>query len=174
MENKVDISVILPIASSFGKDFDILFEKAIDSIKKQQVSINELIIVHSDEESLCTKLNSFDFGDLNVSKYVFEGDPTYSGQMNFGIEKAKNPWVSFFEFDDEYSSIWFKNVQKYMESYPEVQAFLPIVVDTDEKGVFKGFTNEATFAANFSQEMGILTNETLKDKVYNVRILIFW
>ena len=61
MENKVDISVILPIASSFGKDFDILFEKAIDSIKKQQVSINELIIVHSDEESLCTKLNSFDF-----------------------------------------------------------------------------------------------------------------
>ena len=42
MENKVDISVILPIASSFGKDFDILFEKAIDSIKKQQVSINQL------------------------------------------------------------------------------------------------------------------------------------
>ena len=57
MENKVDISVILPIASSFGKDFDILFEKAIDSIKKQQISINELIIVHSDEESLCNKLN---------------------------------------------------------------------------------------------------------------------
>ena len=36
MENKVDISVILPIASSFGKDFHELFEKAIDSIKKQQ------------------------------------------------------------------------------------------------------------------------------------------
>jgi hypothetical protein len=27
--------------------------------------------------------------------------------------------------------------------------------------MFAGFTNEATFAANFSQEMGYLTNETL-------------
>jgi hypothetical protein len=34
-------------------------------------------------------------------------------------------------------------------------------VDVDDKGVFAGFTNEATFAANFSQEMGYLTNETL-------------
>ena len=70
MENKVDISVILPIASSFGKDFDELFAKSIDSIKKQQVTINELIIVHSDEETLCNKLNSFDFGDLNVVKVL--------------------------------------------------------------------------------------------------------
>jgi hypothetical protein len=68
MENKVDVSIILPISSSFGKDFDELFEKAIESIKKQQVTINELVIVHSDEESLCNKLNSFDFGDLNVVK----------------------------------------------------------------------------------------------------------
>ena len=37
------------------------------------------------------------------------------------------------------------------------------MVDTDEKAVFVGFTNEATFAANFTQEMGVLTNETLHD-----------
>jgi len=53
-------------------------------------------------------------------------------------------------------------VKEYISYYPEVQAFLPIVVDTDEKGGFAGFTNEATFAANFSQEMGYLTNETLQ------------
>jgi hypothetical protein len=41
--------------------------------------------------------------------------------------------------------------------------FLPVVVETDEKGLFAGFTNEATFAANFSQEMGMLTNDTLQD-----------
>jgi glycosyltransferase involved in cell wall biosynthesis len=163
MSDKLNISIVLPIKSSRARDFAEYFGKAIQSIKNQIVGVDELVIVHTQEESLVTFLNSFDFGDLNVSKYVFEGDPTYSGQMNFGIEKAKNPWVSFFEFDDEYSSIWFKNVQKYMDAYPEVQAFLPIVVDTDEKGVFKGFTNEATFAANFSQEMGILTNETLND-----------
>ena len=48
-----------------------------------------------------------------------------------------------------------------MDIYGDVDAFLPIVVDVDYKGVFVGFTNEATFAANFSTEMGYLDNETL-------------
>ena len=48
-----------------------------------------------------------------------------------------------------------------MGIYGDVDAFLPIVVDVNDKGVFVGFTNEATFAANFTSEMGILTNETL-------------
>ena len=52
---------------------------------------------------------------------------------------------------------------KYTESYPDFDAFLPIVVDTTNKEVFAGFTNEATFAANFSSEMGVLTNETLQN-----------
>ena len=104
MENKVDISVILPIASSFGKDFDELFVKAIDSIKKQQISINELVIVHSNEESLCNKLNSFDFGDLNVVKVLNETENTdYASQINLGIKNSNSTWISFFEHDDEYS-----------------------------------------------------------------------
>jgi hypothetical protein len=41
--------------------------------------------------------------------------------------------------------------------------FLPIVVDVDDKAVFAGFTNEATFAANISSEIGILSNETLQN-----------
>lgn len=163
MSTKLNISVILPIKSALVRDFADYFGKAILSLKNQQVQIDELVIVHTQEESLNTLLNSFDFGELNVNKYVWEGIPNFCDQMNFGVEKAKNPWVSFFEFDDEYSSIWFKNVKKFMEAHPNVDGFLPIVVDTDDKGVFKGFTNEATFAANFSQEMGILTNETLND-----------
>ena len=63
--------------------------------------------------------------------------------------------------DDEYANIWVKNFKEYAEIYQNVDSFLPIVVDVDDKGVFVGFTNEATFAANFSSEMGVLTNETL-------------
>ena len=36
-----------------------------------------------------------------------------------------------------------------------------MVLDVDEKGVFAGFTNEATFAANMNTEIGYLTNEVL-------------
>jgi len=163
MENKLSVSIILPIKSSKAKDFEEYFNKAIESINNQQIEIEELVIVHTNEESLVTFLNSYDFKNLNVNKILWDKDPNYSEQVNFGIKNAKGKWVSLFEFDDEYSSIWFKNVAKYIESYPDVQMFLPVVVETDEKGVFAGFTNEATFASNFTQEMGILTNETLQD-----------
>ena len=163
MNNTLSISVILPIKSSKAKDFDDYFEKAITSLKDQQVGIEELVIVHSQEQSLIDFLNTYDFGDLNVTKLLWDKDPNYSSQVNFGIKNAKGTWVSLFEFDDEYSSIWFKNVKKYVESFPEIQMFLPVVVETDEKGLFAGFTNEATFAANFSQEMGMLTNDTLQE-----------
>ena len=163
MNNTLSLSVILPIKSSKAKDFDEYFEKAISSLKNQTVGFEELVIVHTQEESLIDHLNSYDFGDLNVTKLLWDKDPSYSSQVNYGIKNAKGTWVSLFEFDDEYSSIWFKNVQKYVESFPDVQMFLPVVVETDEKGLFAGFTNEATFAANFSQEMGILTNDTLQE-----------
>jgi glycosyltransferase involved in cell wall biosynthesis len=163
MNNTLSVSVILPIKSSKAKDFDDYFEKAITSLKNQQVGIEELVIVHSQEQSLIDFLNTYDFGDLNVTKLLWDKDPNYSSQVNFGIQSAKGTWVSLFEFDDEYSSIWFKNVKNYIESFPQVQMFLPVVVETDEKGLFAGFTNEATFAANFSQEMGMLTNDTLQE-----------
>ena len=159
MSNKLSLSVILPIKSSKARDFEDYFEKAITSLKTQQVAFEELVIVHTSEESLVTILNNYDFGDLTVTKLLWDKTPNYCDQVNYGIKNAKGTWVSLFEFDDEYSSIWFKNVEKYIGAYPEIQMFLPVVVETDEKGVFA----EATFAANFTQEMGFLTNETLQD-----------
>jgi glycosyltransferase involved in cell wall biosynthesis len=163
MNNNLSISVILPIKSSKAKDFEIYFEKAIQSIQNQKSVVDELIIVHTSEESLVDFIKNYNFESLNVVNLLWDKEPNYCNQVNFGIKNAKSTWVSLFEFDDEYSPIWFDNVKKYISSYPEVQVFLPVVVETDEKGVFAGFTNEATFAANFSQEMGFLTNETLQD-----------
>jgi hypothetical protein len=161
MENILNLSVILPIKSSKVKDFEDFFKKAIDSIRTQQVKPKELVIVHTNEETLVNFLNSFDFTGLEVNKVLYDGEPNYSSQINLGIKESKSEWISFFEFDDEYSQIWFKNVKKYSDIYPDSEAFLPIVIDVDNKLSFAGFTNEATFAANFAQEMGILTNDML-------------
>ena len=163
MNNKLSLSIILPIKSSKTRNFGEYFEKAITSIKSQTTEVEELLIVHTSEESLIDFLNEYDFGTLNVTKLLWDKTPNYCEQVNYGVKNAKGSGVSLFEFDDEYSSIWFKNVKKYIDAYPDTQVFLPVVVETDEKGVFAGFTNEATFAANFSQEMGFLSNETLQD-----------
>lgn len=161
METNFDISIILPVNSSKVKDFSDFFGKAIESIKNQLVKVNELVIVHTNEEALIEFLNGFDFSDLNVKKVLNTGKSDYASQINLGVKESSSTWVSFFEFDDEYSQIWIKNVQKYSDIYSDVEAFLPIVVDVNDKSVFAGFTNEATFAASFAQEMGILTNEML-------------
>lgn len=161
MENNLSLSVILPVKSAVVKDFDSFFDKAIKSIKSNKVLPSELVIVHTQEEQLKTHLSQYDFSGLNVKLVEFVDTPNYCSQVNLGIKESSSDFVSIFEFDDEYSSIWFKNVKDYMNHYPDVQVFLPVVVDTDNKGVFAGFTNEAVFAANFTQEMGYLTNETL-------------
>jgi glycosyltransferase involved in cell wall biosynthesis len=163
MENKFNVSVILPIKTATPKNFEDYFTKAITSLTDQTTKINELVIVHTDEELLTNLLNNFDFGDLTVKKLIWSESPNFAKQVNFGISQASSEWISILEFDDEYSKIWFKNVSEYSKIYKDVSAFLPIVIDVDEKGMFAGFTNEATFASNFSQEMGFLSNETLQE-----------
>lgn len=163
MSNKISVSVILPIKSAKAKDFNEYFDKAILSLKNQKTQVEELVIVHTLEESLVEFLKSYDFGELNIKLLEWKENPNFQSQLNHGIKNSSSKWISIFEFDDEYSNIWFDNVKKYIESFPEVQMFLPVVVETDEKGVFAGFTNEATFAANFTQEIGYLTNDTLQE-----------
>ena len=161
MENKNTISVILPIKSARAVDFDEFFGKCIASIKNQDGLVDEVVIVHTGEDRLKEFLSSFDFGELNVVLKEYTGEPSFAGQVNYGVNEATSEWVSVLEFDDEYSNVWFKNVKSYMTYYPEIDAFMPIVVDVDDKGVFVGFTNEATFAANFTNEMGRLDHDTL-------------
>ncbi len=161
MENKNTISVILPIKSGKAVDFEEFFGKAITSVKNQNGLVKELIIVHVGEDYFKNFVSGFDFENLNVTIEEYSGEPSFASQVNHGVSKATSEWVSILEFDDEYSNVWFKNAKNYMEIYNNVDAFLPIVVDVDNKGVFVGFTNEATFAANITNEMGYLDNETL-------------
>lgn len=168
--NKLNISVILPIESSKHKNFETLFDSAVKSVQNQlKTSIKgdevvgdiELVVVHSDEESLVSFVSGFDFGETNVKLVVNDGETDFSSQVNMGVKNASYEWVTILEFDDEISSIWFRNVSHYANVYDDYESFLPVVVDTNEHGVFAGFTNEATFAANMNSEIGILTNEVL-------------
>ena len=107
---KFDVSVILPIKSSKNLNFDEYFNKAIQSIKNQKLGINELIIVHTDETNLVELLDSYDFSGVNVNRVVWTKTPNFAEQVNHGVRLANSKWISIFEFDDEYSTIWFNNV----------------------------------------------------------------
>ena len=95
MKNKLSVSVILPIKSSKAKDFDEYFNKAIQSIKDQKVDIEELVIVHTAEESLVQLLESYDFGTIQVNKLLWDKEPNYCSQVNHGIKNAKTKREKF-------------------------------------------------------------------------------
>ena len=161
MDKEINLSVILPLKSALAKDFNDLFEKAIKSIQEQSIKPRDLIMVHTEEEALVKFLSEYDFKDLKTVLVKYSGEPNYCQQINAGIDTSTSEWVSLFEFDDEYSRIWFKNVLKYINEDKSVDGFLPIVVDIDQKDIFAGFTNESTFVSSFSTEIGVLTEDLL-------------
>ena len=86
METKeiFDVSVILPISSSMHPLFDDLLERCIKSLQMQLTGINELVIVHTDEEILKNKLTNYNFGELNVNLVENKGEFDFATQVNLG------------------------------------------------------------------------------------------
>ena len=79
----------------------------------------------------------------------WDEEPDFCEQVNLGVAESKTKWVSILEFDDEFSKIWFKNVEKFSSHYSDVDCFLPIVVDVDEKGLFVAGSQPAPSSRSF-------------------------
>lgn len=161
-ETKLDVTVIIPV-HELDDNTKKLFANAVESVKQQTVKPENLMIVLPKNSEAYKYVKSFDFGDYskNVMIVENEGQTDFSSQINYGVSQCKTEWFSILELDDEYATIWFKNVLEYKTAYPEVEIFMPIVIDVDSSNQFIGFTNEAVWAQSFSDEMGILDNNSL-------------
>ncbi len=159
---KNNISVILPV-HELTEETKQFFSNAVLSVREQITKPDELVIIVPKNSDVVTYLKSFDFGEYKDSVVIVENEgPTdFSSQVNLGVSKCKSDWFSILEYDDEYAKIWFKNVVEYRKAHDNVDVFLPIIVDVDEKSQFIGFTNEAVWANSFSDELGFLDNSAL-------------
>ena len=160
-----NITLIVPV----HKLEEELLGRCIESIKNQRVKPYEVLFVTSDDDSVNDYLNNFDFGDLkDVTRVVKNdsGEYDFQSQINYGVNESKGEYFTFLEYDDELSHIWIKNGVEYINAYPEVGVFLPIVYETDNNGNFISFTNESVWSKNFTEELGYLDNNTLQ-KVQN-------
>jgi glycosyltransferase involved in cell wall biosynthesis len=165
-----NISVILPV-HELTEETNPMFLNAIKSVEQQTVKPDELVIVIPKGSDIAKYIKTVDFGEIKgiVSVVENDGETDFASQVNYGVSKAKSEWVSFLELDDEYSSIWFKNVLEYTKAHTNVELFMPLVVDVDSKGSFVGFTNEAVWATGFSDELGVLDlNALLMYQNFNI------
>ena len=71
-----------------------MFERAVMSLQLQSTKVNELVIVHPNEEGLKNKIDNFDFSGLTVNVVENNGDFDFCTQVNLGVKNAKSKWVS--------------------------------------------------------------------------------
>jgi GT2 family glycosyltransferase len=150
---KSNISVIIPIHTVI--DLDQYLPKALESVTKNTIQPDEILIVRCACPEVTEFLSGYDFGDMKKKIRIVETKKTkeFAHMVNSAVEEVKTDYFSILEFDDEYSSIWFKNVVKYIKAYPDVDVFLSHVIDVNGKNEFIGTTNEVTWSLGFVQGM---------------------
>lgn len=154
------ITVIIPV-HKLNDTVKQYLKNAITSIETQTTLPQEVLIVGGSD--VTTALKDFEFGELKESIRLVTntGETDFCSQVNFAVEEVKTSHFSVLEYDDEYSKIWFKNVVTYMEHYNDVKIYLPIVLDVNSTDQFLHFTNEPVWAREFSDELGVLDNDSL-------------
>ena len=150
---KSNISVIIPIHTVI--DLDQYLPKALESVTKNTVQPDEILIVRCACPEVTDFLSGYDFGDMKKKIRIIETQKTkeFAHMVNSAVEEVKTDYFSILEFDDEYSTIWFKNAVKYIKAYPDVDVFLSHVIDVDQNNNFIGTTNEVTWSLGFVQGM---------------------
>jgi glycosyltransferase involved in cell wall biosynthesis len=155
-----NLSIIIPV-HEVNETIEELFKNAVNSVKDQSVQADELLVVVPKGSAAAKYMAKFDFADLKTRIIQNDGETDFASQMNCGVENCETKWFTMLEMDDELGNIWVKNFVEYSEAYPDVELFLPLVVDVQADGAFIGLTNEAVWAQSFSDELGFLDNGAL-------------
>lgn len=164
MKEKLNkITVVIPIHMITDETTELL-KKALQSVETQLKRPDGVLIVHTPhvlkkiEEVLKELKLDTDYYKLLLNDSV---ETDFCSQINLGVKNVDTEYFSILEMDDEFSRIWFRNVNQYIESYPETGLFLPIVVEVDMENKFQSFTNESIWAEGFSEKTGQLDINTL-------------
>ena len=150
-----DITVIIPFPEPTEENYKLL-ERAIGSVP-------------SDYSIYLSVPSNIELNDINFpnteSKVLKETEKTtFQDLVNAAAKKVETRWFSILEFDDEYTDIWFKEVEREIEYKPEVSVFLPLEdVIEYESGKYLGFGNEAPLASAFSNELGYIDLDCLQN-----------
>jgi hypothetical protein len=162
-----DLTVIIPILKLEDKEQKALFESAVKSAEGAE----NIIVVGSKEA-----LDSVKRGAHVTLLENTTDDFSYAAQVNFAVDKVTTKYFSVLEFDDTFTSIWYKNVEDFISSdVDNTFAILPLTEVFDTKlNTIIGYANEAYWASSFSDEIGVLDLASLTEYLnFNVSGAIF-
>ncbi len=163
----MNITIIIPI-HEYNEQISNYLNKAIESITKQENSeLPKVIIVYAaaiENEFMNSPITKV-MDSLTPTFIKNEGNTDYQSQVNLAVESVTTDYFSVLEFDDEISTAYIKNAEKYIESNPEIDIFLTMMIEVNEKNEGIKLTNETVWAQQFvgeNGEIGYLNINSLK------------
>lgn len=155
----MDITVILPI-HEWNKKVEKLFDKALETTNKQNGIEDkiEVLIIYAASITDFAKSPILKYDNLNIKYIKNEGNTDFQSQVNFGAKEVKTKFFTILEYDDEFSLTYFKIMSEYIASpdFKDVDIFLPIVVETNDKEQALKLTNETVWSKQFIGENGTM------------------
>lgn len=161
-------TIIIPV-HELHEDYLANSLNSLETQKDLGYKLNVLLVLPSEIElgiDLFLKKNKYK--NITVNKVINTDKTDFQSQINFAVDNIKTDYFTLLEFDDEFSKIYFKVLDKYVNHYPEIDAFLPIMVEVDKEGEFVKLTNEFVWSKSFidDEQFGYLTNSLLNDFSY--------
>jgi hypothetical protein len=171
----MNITIIIPV-HEFNDQISTYLDKAIESVVKQDGEIPQIAIVYASaienqiiefKNSMITKHQeklAFNINDLFLL-IKNEGNTDYQSQVNLAVNSITTDYFSVLEFDDEIGVTYCKNSMNYVVSYPEIDVFLTMMIEVNERNEGIKLTNETVWAQQFvgeNGEMGYLNANSLK------------
>jgi hypothetical protein len=162
------MTIIIPI-HEFNDAIKSYLSLALTSVGKQKdVTGLEAVLVYPEKLHedislfIITEKDKFNFKITTLSN---PGNFDFQSQVNFAVKSVKTEFFSILEVDDEFSEIYFRNINKYITAYPEVDVFLPITIQVDKYGKALSLLNDAGWSRDFvgdDGEQGFLSMDSLR------------
>lgn len=180
----MNISIILPI-HEYNDELSPLVTNAVESVLRQELplvivdeqevpdELPKIVIVYPTEldasivgfrDSILRKHSVSGVTHQNFVLIKNDDTTDYQAQVNLGVKSVTTDYFSVLEFDDEYSTTYIKRATEYVEAYPDIDFFLTMMIEVNEKNEGIKLTNETVWAQQFvgeNGEMGYLNAKSL-------------
>jgi hypothetical protein len=151
-----NITIIVPVHKVDG-DYKLMLKNAITSIEDFHNDVKVMIVC---PPALAKKFNKLS-EKLTIDVVVNNFKTDFCSQINVGIDQCDTEWFSILEVDDEFRPVWLKSMNEYVNTFTDVDVFLPIVKDVNVDGKLLSFMNESAWAYGFTDIQGFIDNEVL-------------
>lgn len=159
-----ELTIIVPLVE-YTEDMKGMFETSLGSVLAADVN-EEVSLIFVGPSSSIKVVKETEWGNRDVLYLENDKNFTPQYQINKAVKDVKTSYFTVLEFDDKFNSFWFEEVETHLKHFPDTSLFLPLIEAYDfqkpEIGAI-AYANEAVWASAFSEELGYLDLEALKN-----------